>query len=217
MGIHPNCVCEEVNDGVVVLHKDSQVVLHVTGEKASLVKRLLAGEVVGENEPEVSELIHQGILVTQTPNEVSRRTLILSGTVLGAGGIMAMSLPGVAVASSSSGLPTPIFTNVSGQDYVNTLTVDNDGGAFVVRVLRLEFSSFQNRASYDPTALLEWSFSSEGPFLTFGETATRYQWASLSGIEVPGYPAAGNRYTVFLRVRLGDHLSDSVAVLFAES
>jgi hypothetical protein len=207
-------VCEEVNDGVVVLHKDSQVVLHVTGEKASLVKRLLAGEVVAENEPGVSELIHQGILVTQTSNTVSRRTLILSGTVLGSGGIMAMSLPGVALASSS-GLPAPIFTNVPGENYVNTLTVVNDGSAFVVRVLQLEFSSFQNRASFDPTALLEWSFSSEGPFLTFGVT-TRYQWASISGIEVPGYPAAGNRYTVFLRIRLGDHLSDSVAVLFAE-
>lgn len=88
-------MCEEIGDDVVVLDGESQSVLTVSGVGAAVFKRMLAGELVREDELGVAELVAQGIIVAEVASTVSRRTLIVSGAAMGAGGIVALSLPGV--------------------------------------------------------------------------------------------------------------------------
>ena len=224
MKIRSNLVCEEMGNDVVVLDSGLQSVVSVSGVGASVIKRLLAGEPLGEDEPGVAELVAQGILVTEEPNAVSRRTLMVSGAAIGAGGIVALSLPGVAMASSSPGLATPVFTNVPGEDYVSASVSDEGGGdtELQIRRLRIGIDRFDNRDSFPSSALLEWSFTSSGVFREFvaEEGLNRYQWGSNAEpyVEVPFANQLDNdRFTVVLRMRLADQVSATVEVVFLGS
>ena len=144
MKIKPSIVCEEVGDDVVVLDSQSQSVVSVSGVGGSVIKRMLAGEPVGKDEPGVSELVDQGILVTEESNTVSRRTLMVSGAAMGAGGIVALSLPGVAMASSiAEALPAPLFdANVTG---LNRAEYDGDSAFIYVEAI----ANFDGSLSYE--------------------------------------------------------------------
>lgn len=101
MKINPSLVCERVGDDVVVLDSEHSTVVTLTGDRANVVAQLLMGTSVHRSMPGVAELVKQGVLLDEEGN-LSRRTLVTTGAVIGAGGVVAMSLPATANASSQT-------------------------------------------------------------------------------------------------------------------
>jgi hypothetical protein len=211
---------------VVLLHGESQSVLAISGVGASVIKRLLAGEPVGEDEPGVAELVNQGILVTEESNTVSRRILMVSGAAMGAGGIVALSLPVAAFASSTPALlATPVFTTVEGETRINRRNIGRDDADDQLTRLRFDAVRLDNPEVFGPGFTLEWSFSMSGEYREFTLSGIQYEWEadqddSQSGyVKLPDDPGlspndAFGFYTIFIRVREGDLVSAPVAVVF---
>jgi len=107
MKINSSVVCELVGDDVVVLDSENSAVVTLTGDSAKAVKRVLAGEKVSHTEPGVDELLSQGIILSTSPNGLSRRSLVTTGVAVGAGGIFALSLPAAANSSSPAQVTEP--------------------------------------------------------------------------------------------------------------
>jgi hypothetical protein len=239
-----NLVCEEMGNDVVVLDSESQSVLSVSGTGASVIKRVLAGELVEDNEPGVSKLVAQGILVTEGESTVSRRTLMVSGAAMGAGGVLALSLPGAAMASSQlvappspspspSLLKTPVFTTHDGGRFINRRNVTWDQIPDQLTRLRFDAERLDNPGDYGDDFEdfeLEWSFSETGTYRAFdflvGDPA-QFQWDAdeddgqipIKLSDDPGLAAdpleeVDGLYTIFIRVRVGGLVSGPATVLF---
>ncbi len=126
MKINPSVVCELVGDDVVVLDSGNSAVVTLTGDSAKVVKRLLAGESVSATEPGVDELLSQGIILSTSPNGLSRRSLVTTGAAAGAGGIFAMTLPAAANSSSTTQVTEPEVTEPEPLDAPQFRALDAD-------------------------------------------------------------------------------------------
>ena len=219
MKIHPDIVAELVGDEIVVLDSRSSSVVSITGRSASTVKRLLSGEVVGKDDPGVSDLLAQGILIPEESDRLTRRSLMMGGAAIGAGGVLALSLPSAAHASSVSLLPTPVFALNSNWRWDDETELSNR--------VRFPQDSFTNEDDYldlDPPFVIQWSFSpdegfSENQEFALNEGRARYQFDPVEPfIQVPdannSNPGGFGDLTLFLRVRSGTRVSQAVEVLF---
>jgi hypothetical protein len=214
--INPSVVCEQVGDDVVVLDSENSAVLTLTGDSAAVVRRLLAGETVSDTEPGLQELLAQGVLVSESSKGLSRRSLVMSGMAVGAGGVLALSLPAAANASSSS-LLTPIFA----------VSLDPDDGSYwestnedtVVEFIKIEKVDFVNDDRFPDGFTLEWSFFSSfadpEEFETRGDPINRYVWdREGSGLTIPaGSLDVDDNLPIFVRVRFGSLLSPVVQIV----
>lgn len=213
-------MCELVGDGIVVMDSGSSSVMSITGHGATAVKRVLSGEMVGKDEPGVSELLAQGILIPETSDGLTRRSLMMGGVAIGAGGVLALSLPPAAHASSVSLLLTPVFDNDAG-------FWGWDGRDDISNEIRFPQASFTNEDDYsdlEPPFVIQWSFSPDGGFNENQEFALdtgnqRYEFKPVAPfIEVPDAnnsdPGGFGDLTLFLRVRSGTRVSQAVEVLF---
>lgn len=223
MKVNPNIVCEQVGDEIVVLDSGSSSVVSITGHNATVVKRMLAGELVGEDEPGVSELRAQGILIDETSGGLSRRSLMMGGVAIGAGGVLALSLPSAAHASSVSLLPAPVFTPDGVNNYVGDSDWSTSDNPIVlkknVRINQARFTNENDFVDFAPISL-QWSFSPNDGFnQEFSLTGTNYIWTNPQVPDQPEVPPAnivGNRLKLFLRVRSGTLVSPSVEALFED-
>jgi hypothetical protein len=148
MKINPSVVCEQVGDDVVVLDSENSAVVTLTGDNAKIVRLVLAGENLSETEPGVAELLAQGVLVSESSSGLSRRSLVMSGAAVGVGGVVALSLPAAANASSvPSGqtLEAPRFPTGSEDWDANRWTNE---GSYVGPEVYIAIILIQN---YDPT------------------------------------------------------------------
>jgi len=142
MKINPSVVCELVGDDVVVLDSENSAVVTLTGDSAGVVRRILAGEKVSEGVPGVTELLASRVLVSESPSGLSRRSLVMSGAAVGVGGVLALSLPAAAGASSTiSGptLPAPEFES-DAYSYIE----DNEA-----RIKTDDISNFDGNLTYE--------------------------------------------------------------------
>jgi hypothetical protein len=224
--IHPTLVAEEVGNDVVVMDSETQSVLSISGIPASVIKRVLAGEPVEGKESGVSELVSQGILVTEAASTVSRRTLMVSGAAMSVGGVLALSLPVAAFASSTPALlAAPVFTTVEGETRINRRNIGRDDADDQLTRLRFDAVRLDNPEVFGPGYKLEWSFSESGEYREFTLSDSQYEWEadqddSPSGyVKLPDDPGlspndADGFYTIFIRVREGDLVSAPVAVVF---
>lgn len=201
----------------------SSSVMSITGHGATAVKRVLSGEMVGKDEPGVSELLAQGILIPETSDGLTRRSLMMGGVAIGAGGVLALSLPPAAHASSVSLLPTPVFNNDNGQGQWEW--VEAGGEITYIKFPQNRFTNEDDYSDLEPPFVIQWSFSLDGGFNEDQEFALttglqRYEFNPVAPfITVPeANVLSGDNdvLTLFLRVRSGPRVSQAVEVLFFE-
>ena len=227
MKINPSVVCELVGDDVVVLDSENSAVVTLTGDGAGVVRRVLAGDKVSESDSGVDELLAQGVLVSESPNGLSRRSLVMSGAAVGFGGALALSLPAAASASSSPGLLTPIFTTIAGRTYISDEVdgnarsgtgVTNSGRLNQFAAFEFEAVRFDNRGEFPPGTVLQWSFSSSGgQFRDYTEAAGTYSWNNNNVyLDIPeaNLIIGQNFLKVFIRATADGLFSDAVEVQF---
>lgn len=225
MNVSPEVVCEQLGDEFVVVSTSSSSAMSVTGESATALRRVLDGDTPAGDDPGVQQLVDQGIILVP-PSGLSRRSLVLGVTAAAAGGVVALSLPPAAYASSSFALATPVFTNEPGETYISNSVGGADAVPFGVEVasfdrLRFDFERFSNRGDYPAGSGIEWSFTENGnDFQAFPEDADpdreRYEWNGLEDAIVPSANRVSGttRFTIWLRVASGSDLSAAVEVQF---
>jgi hypothetical protein len=214
--INPSVLCEQVGDDIVVLDPENSAVVTLTGDRAVVVRRLLADEAVSDTEPGVEELFAQGVLVSESSKVFSRRSLVMSGVAVGAGGVLALSLPAAANASSPAVL-TPIFA----------VSLDPDDGSYwdgssgneTVYRITIAKDDFVNAGDFPDGFILEWSFSEsfDDP-REFETQASRYRW-DFGNDNLPILPGSldgSDNLTIWVRVRSGSVLSPAVSILLPE-
>jgi len=211
--INPSVVCEQVGDDVLVLDSVNSAVVTLTGDSAVLVTRLLAGETVLDTEPGVDKLLVQGVLVSESSKGLSRRSLVMSGVAVGAGGALALSLPAAANASSAS-LLTPEFSIPGDQPRAATNVRANPD---LVLVIVIPEDEFMNAGSFPDGFILEWSFSQsfdEVYVFDFVDGDGIYRWQDVqNGVTIPPERVDGRDLTIFVRVRSGNRLSPVVEIV----
>ena len=221
MNVSPEVVCEQLGDEFVVVSTSSSSAMSVTGESATALRRVLDGDTPAGDDPGVQQLVDQGIILV-SPSGLSRRSLVLGVTAAAAGGVVALSLPPAAYASSSFALATPVFTNEPGETYISNSVSGESVGNEIASFdrLRFDFARFSNRGDYPAGSGIEWSFTENGnDFQAFPEDADpdreRYEWNGLGVIVPSANRVPGTtRFTVWLRVASGSDLSAAVEVQF---
>jgi hypothetical protein len=98
IALAPDVEIENVGGDYVALVRSRSEVLTLTGDTAHILRAVLASEPVDKSDPTVSDLVARGVL--QRPTLVSRRSLVKVGLVGAGAGVVALSMPSVAVASS---------------------------------------------------------------------------------------------------------------------
>jgi hypothetical protein len=98
LSLAPGVVTEYVGDDVVVMMPGYPEVVKLSGEAASTVRAIQAGEAPVSSPATLSELVECGVLASQ--QGVSRRGLVKAGAIGAGAGIAVLSMPGVAAASS---------------------------------------------------------------------------------------------------------------------
>jgi len=227
MKINPSVVCELVGDDVVVLDSGNSAVVTLTGDSAGVVKRLLAGETVSHTEPGADELVAQGIIVSTSPNGLSRRSLVTTGAAVGAGGIFAMTLPSAANSSSPAGVTDPEVTEPEEPEELQApqFTEDTEGWT---ESQWLDFTMWDGDGAYilvsliedfDETLIYEFRLPSETTFytLTYSPDDNDPEFDKLEFSWPDGQPAGFAGLTsALLRVRNADGLvSDETEFFFA--
>jgi len=110
----PGTVVEALGDTVLVMSPHSDQVTNLSGDAASIVRAVHAGEEIDPSQPVAHQLVEMGIL--SAANGFSRRGLVKASAVGVGAGIAALTMPSVAMASSPT-TPTEIAIPLS-------LTVD---------------------------------------------------------------------------------------------
>jgi hypothetical protein len=134
--LKPTLQWEQLGDELLVFDNEGKTTHHLTGPHAVVFLAVAQGEDTGDHDQEVADLIEVGLVQdTRAGNGLSRRRLV-AGVTAGAT-IGALSLPSVALASSSNG-PTLITADVTlanwridsygtGFFLLNTTTLDQAG------------------------------------------------------------------------------------------
>jgi hypothetical protein len=216
--INPSVVCEQVGDDVVVLDSKNSAVVTLTGDCAVVVRRLLAAEAVSDTEPGVEELFAQGVLVSESSKGLSRRSLVMSGVAVGAGGVLALSLPAAANASSAS-LLTPEFA-VSNNPGDGSYWGDVANEFFAIVIAEDDFT---NDDRFPEGFILEWSFAEsfdEFYEFTFIAVDSKYEWENPNPdpgpnqLTVPAPNVDGsNNLSIWVRVRFESEESPIVPIV----
>ena len=102
--LRPNLVIEYIDDDVLVLDGQSSTVHRFSGSHAEAIKHLDAGENLEAFSTELADFDAAGLLETESEGAgVSRRGVLLGGSALAGSAALAMSMPAVASAQSTSG------------------------------------------------------------------------------------------------------------------
>ena len=97
----PGVLVENVGDNVMVSLPDHTEVLSLTGDMAEIVVALRDGEeVYTSNGEALTELERRGIITLSDSKGLSRRQILTAGAAGVTGGVLALSLPAAAAASS---------------------------------------------------------------------------------------------------------------------
>ena len=97
----PGVLVENVGDNVMVSLPDHSEVLSLTGDMAEIVVALRDGEEVSPNNGDaLTELERRGVITLADSKGVSRRQILTAGAAGVTGGVLALSLPMAAAASS---------------------------------------------------------------------------------------------------------------------
>ena len=97
----PGVLVENVGDNVMVSLPDHSEVLSLTGDMAEIVVALRDGEEVSPSNGEaLAELERRGVITLSYSKGVSRRQILTAGAAGVTGGVLALSMPAAAAASS---------------------------------------------------------------------------------------------------------------------
>ena len=97
----PGVLVENFGDNVMVSLPDRSEVLSLTGDMAEIVVALRDGEEVSPNNGDaLTELERRGVITLADSKGVSRRQILTAGAAGVTGGVLALSLPAAAAASS---------------------------------------------------------------------------------------------------------------------
>jgi hypothetical protein len=113
LSLAPGVVTECVGDDVVVMVSGSAEALKLSGEAASAVRAIQAGEAPVSSPATLSGLVGCGVLASQPG--VSRRGLVKAGAIGAGAGIAVLSMPGVVAASSGEVPEGPKPTQLIGR------------------------------------------------------------------------------------------------------
>jgi hypothetical protein len=98
-----NLLIEKVGEETLVMHADSLESLRLTGEAAKIVEELQQnGRSSLPQSDAAAELLSAGILKTEQPSGLTRRSLLKSGAIGVGAGVATLALPTAAYASSVS-------------------------------------------------------------------------------------------------------------------
>lgn len=98
-----NLLIEKVGEEILVLHADSLESLRLTGEAAKMVEELHEnGRSPLPQSDAATELLSAGILETEQPSGLSRRSLLKTGAIGVGAGVASLALPTAAYAASAS-------------------------------------------------------------------------------------------------------------------
>lgn len=99
--VAPGVIAETLGEEVIVMSPESQLSVHLSGQAATVFSAVQAGAHVPDHSQDVLDaLVEQGVVSSVSSHTVTRRGLI-TGVATGVGvGMVSLSLPGVAFASS---------------------------------------------------------------------------------------------------------------------
>ena len=127
----PGVLVENVGDNVMVSLPDQPEVLSLTGDMAEIVVAIRDGEEVSPNNGDaLTELERRGVITLADSKGVSRRQILNAGAAGVTGGVLALSMPAAAAASSFvcpavTGGPTAI--EIANSNYRLNLTTPGFG------------------------------------------------------------------------------------------
>ena len=97
----PGVLVENFGDNVMVSLPDRSEVLSLTGDMAEIVVALRDGEEVSPNNGDaLTELERRGVITLSESSGLSRRQILTAGAAGVTGGVLALSMPAAAAASS---------------------------------------------------------------------------------------------------------------------
>jgi hypothetical protein len=129
--IAPEVVIETIDDDVLALDGNSQTVHRFTGSHATALTLITAGEPTNGFDAEIEELTQLGLLTT---NEgLSRRSVLLGGSVLAGSTAVALSMPVAAMAQSelpffAQTIGNRVFSFQGSEDDLFEVFLDADAG-----------------------------------------------------------------------------------------
>ena len=124
----PGVLVENVGDNVMVSLPDHSEVLSLTGDMAEIVVALRDGEEVSPNNGDaLTELERRGVITLADSKGVSRRQILTAGAAGVTGGVLALSMPAAAAASS---FVCPVVTG----ELDGISATSGGGGTTVVRL-----------------------------------------------------------------------------------
>lgn len=212
MRLSPQITFEIVGDEILALDATASLIISIKGESAQVVRQLLDGVQIGNNDDGVDELLELGIILPEASRAVSRRSLVVAGAAIGASGVVALGLPVAANASSLGQLPAPSFNFISGLVLSENISVDGQDDTQAVDLLRFGATRLLNESDYPSGFVLEWSLNRTTGFdQVFERTSTDFEW---TGNVIMGSNWVDPKLTVFIRARFGTSVSESVEVIF---
>jgi hypothetical protein len=124
---------EKVGEEILVLHADSLESLRLTGEAAKIVEELQEnGRSTLPESDAATELLSAGILETEQPSGLSRRSVLKSGAIAVGAGVASLALPSAAYAASVAyvevtGEWAPFLDPTTGATFANQVLDWPDG------------------------------------------------------------------------------------------
>ena len=204
MKINPAFLFERVGHQVVVLDSTTQTVIAVSDDSARVLSDLRNGVEVSSDAPGMAELIDQGIVLSASTSQLSRRSLFVAGGAVGAGSVLALGLPAAAVASSLTPTKPPQPELENGEWDGN----NNGGIPRLGRILGLEIQNFSAYGDSEPTFF--WGYTADGPTFEFVRDGSTLEWdrGEDPQVEGPSNALDGEALTVLVFASVGGVLSD---------
>ena len=213
MKINPAFLFERVGHQVVVLDSTTQTVIAVSDDSARVLGDLRNGVEVSSDAPGMLELIDQGIVLSASTSQLSRRSLFVAGGAVGAGSVLALGLPAAAAASSPETTDSEVEPGPTApKPPAPELDGGGGDGPEASEVDRLFSIRLLNGQSYDDLAetAFSWGFTVGGdrfPLAIDSQTPPQLEWTG-GAIPIPEGARVGQNLTILVFAFAGGALSD---------